>query len=298
MATFIGKKAGKTLFENHLEQYAPQDPLYEFYTDDRGKQRRRQRQLPPGLSKRDAQILKSVQRRAHYLDKGFNLCGFRCGWTLFIGLIPVVGDVADISLNYFLVVRKSKQADLPSWLLRQMLMNNVVSAGVGFIPIVGGLIVGVYKANSRNAALFEEFLRIRGEEYLKLNTGPGGRPLNATEKAEKQNKGWAWLKKRGVSQKDAEQVKPGAGLVEGEAVPTVPIDADSVGERPGASSSAISGGGAITTAKGTPPSPGKSRKRFSFQLGGNGKKSSSHNETPTEGRFVENITPEERDTLL
>jgi hypothetical protein len=42
MAAAIGQKAGKRLFEKHLEQYAPQDPLYEFYTDDRGKQRRRQ----------------------------------------------------------------------------------------------------------------------------------------------------------------------------------------------------------------------------------------------------------------
>jgi len=295
MATSIGQKAGKRLFEKHLEQYAPQDPLYEFYTDDRGKQRRRQRQLPPGLSKRDARILKSVQRRAHYLDKGFNLCGFRCGWTLFIGLIPVAGDIADISLNYFLVVRKSRQADIPPWLLRQMLTHNVVSAGVGLIPIAGSVVVAVYKANSRNAALLEEFLRIRGEEYLKMNTGPGGRALNATEKAEKQSKGWGWLKKRGVSQKNAEQVKPGAGMVEGEAVPTVPIDADSLGKTPGTSSS---GGGATATAKGAPSSPGKSRKRFSFHLGGSGKKSSSLDDTPTEGRFVEHISPDERNTLL
>lgn len=301
MATYIGKKAGKKLFEQHLEHYTPQDPLYEFYTDERGRQRRRQRQLPPGLSKRDAQILKSVQRRAHYLDKGLNICGFRCGWTLFIGLIPVVGDIADISLNYFLVVRKSKQADIPPWLLRQMLAHNVVSAGVGFIPIVGGLVVGVYKANSRNAALFEEFLRIRGEEYLKLNTGPDGRPLNAAEKAEKQSKGWAWLRKRGISQKDAEQVKPGAGMVEGEAVPANTIDTDSVGERPGTSSSkAISAGGATTTAKGAPPSQGKARKRFSLPLGGNGNgnRTSNLSETPTEGRFVEHIDPDNRKVTL
>lgn len=149
----------------------------------------------------------------------------------------MVGDVADISLNYFLVIRKSKQADIPPWLLRQMLMHNIVSAGVGFIPIVGAVAVGVYKANSRNAALFEEFLRIRGEEYVKMNTGPDGRALNAVEKAEKKSKGWAWLKKRGVSQKDVEQVKPGAGMVEGEAVPVNPIDTNVLGERPGAPSS-------------------------------------------------------------
>jgi hypothetical protein len=37
---FLGK-AGKALFEKHLQQYAPQDPLYETYTDKKGKQKRR-----------------------------------------------------------------------------------------------------------------------------------------------------------------------------------------------------------------------------------------------------------------
>jgi len=37
-----------------------------------------------------------------------------------------------------------------------------------FIPIAGDVILGMYKANSRNAALLEEFLRIRGEEFLKI----------------------------------------------------------------------------------------------------------------------------------
>lgn len=46
-------------------------------------------------------------------------------------------------------------------------MNNAVSAAAGFIPILGDVVLAAYKANSRNAALLEEFLRIRGEEFLK-----------------------------------------------------------------------------------------------------------------------------------
>lgn len=115
-------KAGKRLFARNLEQYTPADPLYEEYVDERGRTKRRkvrllscpatshlvlvlvlpsraahmfrtsnadsphtQRQLPPGLSDRDAAILRSVKRRAHYLDKGFNLCGLRFGWAFIIG---------------------------------------------------------------------------------------------------------------------------------------------------------------------------------------------------------------------
>jgi len=198
--------AGKRLFEKHLEQYAPVDPMYEFYTDARGKQQRRRRDIPPGLSARDAKILKSVQRRAHYLDKGFSLCGLRFGWTFIIGIIPGAGDVADASLNYLLVVRKARKADIPPWLLRRMLMNNAVSVAVGLVPIAGDVILAAFKANSRNAALLEEFLRIRGEQFLKL--GPDAAPAAANKKKNGKGKTVA----PGVTKSDAEQVKPGAGI--------------------------------------------------------------------------------------
>ncbi|KAH9475721.1 hypothetical protein JR316_0011280 [Psilocybe cubensis] len=209
--TTLLNKAGKELFAKHLEQYAPQDPLYEFYTNERGKQKRRKRAIPPGLSKRDAKILKKLMSRAHYLDKGFSFCGLRFGWTFIIGMIPLVGDVADISLNYLLIVKPARKLELPNWLLRRMMVNNAVSAGVGFVPVAGDVFVGAFKANSRNVALVEEFLRIRGEEFIKM----GG---VAEEEAKK---GWfGTLKGRQkatapvapMSPQDVEQVKPGAGM--------------------------------------------------------------------------------------
>lgn len=44
------------------------------------------RPLPAGLSKRDRKALDKIRKRAHYLDKGLNVCGFRVGWTFFIGM--------------------------------------------------------------------------------------------------------------------------------------------------------------------------------------------------------------------
>lgn len=35
------QKVGLKLFKGHLEQYAPPDPLYEYYNDAKGKQRRK-----------------------------------------------------------------------------------------------------------------------------------------------------------------------------------------------------------------------------------------------------------------
>ncbi|EIN04016.1 hypothetical protein PUNSTDRAFT_123065 [Punctularia strigosozonata HHB-11173 SS5] len=220
METFA-RKAGLKVFEKHLEQYKPADPLYEYYTDKKGRQKRRKRELPPGLSKRDARILKSVKRRAHYLDKGFKLCGFQFGWTFVIGIIPGAGDIADATLNYVLVLRKCQQADLPSWLMRKMLVNNLVSAGVGLVPLVGDVVLAQWKANSRNALLLEEFLRIRGEEFLAQQASPN-RPNASTHAA---------------------VVRPGAGLQPGETIPhpdpkTDAIPADKV---PAADRAAIAG---------------------------------------------------------
>jgi hypothetical protein len=49
-----------------------------------------------------------------------------------------------------------------------MLLNNAVSVAVGLVPIAGDIVLAVYKANSRNAALLEEYLRVRGEEFIKM----------------------------------------------------------------------------------------------------------------------------------
>jgi hypothetical protein len=41
-----------------------------------------QRPPPPGLTKEEAKLLRKISRRAHYLDKGFHICGFKFGWTV------------------------------------------------------------------------------------------------------------------------------------------------------------------------------------------------------------------------
>lgn len=90
--TSLVTKVGKKYATNHARQFEPEDPFYEFYDDGKGKQKRRKRAPPPGLTKKEAALLKKVARRAHYLDKGFYICGIRFGWTAMIGIIPGVGD--------------------------------------------------------------------------------------------------------------------------------------------------------------------------------------------------------------
>ncbi|OCF54629.1 hypothetical protein L486_07761 [Kwoniella mangroviensis CBS 10435] len=178
----IASKAVTKILKNRVSQQAPPDPHIEIIVDAKGKTKKVVRPLPEGLSKRDKKALKKIRRRAHYLDKGMNLCGFRVGWTFFIGIIPGAGDVVDAGLNYFLIVRPSKKLDVPQSLLSKMLVNNAISAGLGFIPIAGDIFLAAWKANSRNAHLLEEFLKIRGQELLAAQ-GQGPSAIQASEAA-------------------------------------------------------------------------------------------------------------------
>jgi hypothetical protein len=135
-----------------------------------------------------------------------------------------------------------------------MLLNNIISAGLGVVPFIGDVILAIYKANSRNAALLEEFLRIRGDDFLKIQEQERLSHAGATSRTEV------------VSKKDAEQVKPGAGLSRGEVVPTEiqeSLDKD-------------------TTRK----SPGNGKKAFG--LFGSGSKAPPSGD---KGRFVEDVEP-------
>ncbi|WVR08683.1 hypothetical protein IAU60_005741 [Kwoniella sp. DSM 27419] len=171
----IAAKAVTKILKNRVSTQAPPDPHIEVVVDAKGKKKKIVRPLPEGLSKRDKKALKKIRRRAHYLDKGMNLCGFRVGWTFFIGIIPGLGDAVDAGLNYFLIVNPSKKLDIPQSLVNKMLVNNAISAGLGFVPIAGDIFLAAWKANSRNAHLLEAYLTIRGQELLAAQgQGPSG----------------------------------------------------------------------------------------------------------------------------
>jgi hypothetical protein len=107
-----------------------------------------------------------------------------------------------------------------------MLFNNAVSVSVGLVPIAGDVILAIYKANSRNAALLEEYLRIRGEEFIKRENKGEDSKKGGSKKVD--GKGtmiyfvsntasrefYAFfnpLADKPMSKSDLEQIKPGAG---------------------------------------------------------------------------------------
>ncbi|KAH8924090.1 hypothetical protein BT69DRAFT_1218171 [Atractiella rhizophila] len=161
MASTIAKKIGGHYLENSAKGLEPKDPHYEEYVDARGRTKKRKRAIPENLSKKDAKLLKKIRRRAHYLDRGFSLCGFRFGWTAILGLIPFLGDIVDFLLAYTLIIKPIKKSDCPRSLTDRMFVNVMIGSGMGLIPLAGDIIYAVWKPNSRNAALLEEFLLSR-----------------------------------------------------------------------------------------------------------------------------------------
>ncbi|KAI8329929.1 hypothetical protein BC941DRAFT_441625 [Chlamydoabsidia padenii] len=118
------------------------------------------------LTKEERKILKAVKSRAHFLDRGFSCCCIQIGFDGLIGFIPVVGDFIGLIFAMFLV-EKAMEAHLPSKLINQMLINIAVDFFVGLVPIIGDILDIMYKCNTRNALLLEEYLIQRRQYQLR-----------------------------------------------------------------------------------------------------------------------------------
>lgn len=114
---------------------------------------------------------------------------------------------------------------LPTWppdrfcLFHRCLFARSPLSSNRIFPIVGDILLGVWKANSRNAALLEEYLRIRGEEFLK-----GGKQ-GTGKRASRLSNLYVRLVGDGTLSPtfpvDQSVVKPGDGRVPGEKVTKV-----------------------------------------------------------------------------
>ena len=109
--------------------------------------------------------LPDLRRYANVLDKAFRIPGtnIRFGLDPIIGLVPVLGDLAS-PVFAALLVTEGARLGLPKIVLMRMVVNALIDAVIGAIPLVG--IVGdvFVRANTKNLALLER------------HAVPGGRP--------------------------------------------------------------------------------------------------------------------------
>ena len=106
--------------------------------------------------------LARLRRLAWLLDAQFMLPGtkFRFGVNSLFGLAPFAGDVLLGAASLYLVW-EARRLGAPPALLARMLANVAVEVAGGAVPYVGDLFDMAFKANLRNLALLEDWLRVR-----------------------------------------------------------------------------------------------------------------------------------------
>lgn len=178
MTTFVAKTAARKLFGKKLQdKFGQGDPYYEKVPGVKrngkptGKQVKQKRELPPGLSEHDAKVLMQVRRRVHHLDWSlFTIFGVGFGWSTVIGFIPAIGDAIDglMSLSVFRKCCKV-EGGLPHAVKVRMMINVALDFVIGLVPGAEA----VYRGNTRNALLLEDYLREKAENKLRV---PGKEP--------------------------------------------------------------------------------------------------------------------------
>lgn len=107
-----------------------------------------------------AERLAKFRKYAWLLDGQFGIPGtrFRFGLNSLIGLAPVAGDVV-MGLVSLYLVWEARQMGAPTGLQARMLGNVAIEVVGGSVPILGDLFDMAFKANLRNLALLEDWMK-------------------------------------------------------------------------------------------------------------------------------------------
>jgi hypothetical protein len=104
----------------------------------------------------DPRGLETLRRWARVFDSAFRIPGTEITFGIdpILGLIPGLGDVASPVLS-LLFIWHGLRLGVPKVVLARMVLNALVDAAVGVIPVVGDLFDFGWKANAWNLALLE-----------------------------------------------------------------------------------------------------------------------------------------------
>lgn len=105
---------------------------------------------------RDQRGLELLRQWARIFDSQFRIPGteIRFGIDPLLGLVPGIGDLASPILSMFMIWHGVKLR-VPKIVIARMMLNALIDAGVGAIPVVGDLFDFGWKATAWNLALLE-----------------------------------------------------------------------------------------------------------------------------------------------
>ena len=119
------------------------------------------------MSNRYEKAQEKVNRIADALDARFRIpkTNYRFGWDGLIGLIP--GSDLFTVIPGLYILFEARRLSLPKLILIRMAFNLLIDTLVGLIPVVGDFFDFAFKANTRNARLFEKGVgKLRDQEVI------------------------------------------------------------------------------------------------------------------------------------
>jgi hypothetical protein len=104
--------------------------------------------------------IKHLDRLSRLMDAQFRFPGtqFRFGLDALIGLIPGAGDLSTFAVSGYMVVIMAKNG-ASGYVLARMVVNILIDALFGSIPILGDLFDMAFKANIRNMRLMQQYYK-------------------------------------------------------------------------------------------------------------------------------------------
>jgi hypothetical protein len=101
--------------------------------------------------------LKWVEKLSYLLDEQFRLPGtnFRFGLDPILNLIPFAGDMSGMLISAALVLTMARNG-ASSKIVTLMVVNVLLDATIGAIPVIGQVFDFFYKSNSRNIRLLQQ----------------------------------------------------------------------------------------------------------------------------------------------
>jgi hypothetical protein len=103
-------------------------------------------------------VKNQLDQIAWFLDNAFKVPGinWRFGAEALIGLIPGAGDLISGAVGLMLLFR-AFQFKLPKIVILRMIVNTLLDITIGAIPFLGDIFDFIFKANSRNMAMFRQY---------------------------------------------------------------------------------------------------------------------------------------------
>ena len=105
----------------------------------------------------EPQGMERVRAVSRLLDEAVELpvVNYKIGLDPILGLLPVGGDAVAAAISLYIVAEGARMGASRDTVMK-MLLNVVIDAVTGSIPVLGSIIDAVWKANERNVALLEE----------------------------------------------------------------------------------------------------------------------------------------------